>query len=645
MIRRLVVAIFVSGLYLAAGAPVSAAVHEDPDSAVEIFSGLELLAYYAGSLELVPQEPDTARRRLADLAFAYVPEPIEDTVADFTVAGGDLVGRLTRWAGDIALLRQYAARSRLAEAAALRARLAADIERARAELDRLESAVTAAGREFAVMAAPPGSDLRQAYDDALTEIDRLRRLLDTHEKLSLDSLPPASPALRSTAISLEVTPAAAFVGDAVGISGRLTAGPEPLAGRRVELLVDGVPCLDLITDADGIYRGTFTVPYRYVAALHLQALYYPGAADAGGYLAALSSGFMLDVLFYRTRLEITPAVEGYPGRTTAVGGRLSYEGSPAPRRPLEIYLDDSYIATWPAGGAFTGELKLAAGTATGSHVLTVSAAGYGRYGPAVTSVVLRVSRALPVLAVKTPRTLFSPPGAVINGEVSSVFGQVANAVIAVEQAGRRKEITTSAGGAFSARLGGGWGWSLLGWEDIRLTVTPVEPWLAPLTITRRLFTVNVINCGGTLLLVVVLGIYLPAKLGLRSRARTGLPRRSPVPPPLPAGPCATVPADANRSEAAPGKEGTVETLLAVYRGVLRWLLRTTHSAFQPHQTLRELARQQGGRLGVPLARYLMELTTIVERLLYSRAAPTETELETGRRLAGSITGGPPDEDG
>jgi len=69
-----------------------------------------------------------------------------------------------------------------------------------------------------------------------------------------------------------------------------------------------------------------------------------------------------------------------------------------------------------------------------------------------------------------------------------------------------------------------------------------------------------------------------------------------------------------------------------YRLVMRFLLRIARVSLRPQQTLREFADEHSRVLG-PGAKYFVELTRLVERLLYSQYRPTEADVEHSRQLS------------
>ena len=72
-----------------------------------------------------------------------------------------------------------------------------------------------------------------------------------------------------------------------------------------------------------------------------------------------------------------------------------------------------------------------------------------------------------------------------------------------------------------------------------------------------------------------------------------------------------------------------------YRLAVRVVQGITKALLKPQQTLREFAEESGKILG-PAARYFIELTRVVERLLYSQYKPTEKDVEMSRELSDKI---------
>jgi len=81
-----------------------------------------------------------------------------------------------------------------------------------------------------------------------------------------------------------------------------------------------------------------------------------------------------------------------------------------------------------------------------------------------------------------------------------------------------------------------------------------------------------------------------------------------------------------------------DRILYWYRLIIRLVQGVTKAMLKPQQTLREFAGETSRVLG-PFGKYFVELTGMVERLLYSRYRPTEKDAEKSQRLSHNIEEG------
>jgi hypothetical protein len=182
------------------------------------------------------------------------------------------------------------------------------------------------------------------------------------------------------------------------------------------------------------------------------------------------------------------------------------------------------------------------------------------------------------------------------------------------------------------------GFSLLGSEDIQIQVIPNEPWHSSLMVTRSLTVLNVVNMGSLVIVIVLLGIYVPAKL----RKRFGLYPGRRVSPTQPVVEQVPTQPDSRRVVISASIEDSAEPngeprdrILYWYRLVVRLVQRITLVLVRQQQTLREFALEAASTLG-PIAKYLLDFTRIVERLLYSRYEPAEEDVERAKKLSDDI---------
>jgi len=668
--------ICLTGLFIMSSSVLAAEPHEDPARANPVFSGISLLMYYSGSLDFVlRKDPAEVEARLEKMPFANIPQSLEEATDSFAAASIGISHLVVAIDEDLVKLRSLMEQFRLDEVTKLIAQTFDRLSQANSELKRIQQATETTGQQSKVPSAPQGSGLRRSYDEVVDRIDRIREMLAlyrdllaglllgtnkvedvlettdiTVEELSkatditVEELSKATDItieelLKATDITLEIEPMVAFVGDSIRFEGVLTSKKEPLAGREVDILLNNSRYVTVETDPDGHYQGSLQVPYWYIPELDLQALYYPRDKDVGVYLASLSPVIKLKVLFYEAGLEVTAEDRAYPGRETILTGRFDYGQSPPPEeRKIEIYFDDTLITEIMAREAFTQEIQIDPQVDVGEHIITVSSAATGKYSSVVTSAVLIVIRATPILDLNIP-TLAVIPGSVgLEGRLYSEVGPLSEASIRIGLGKSQIELVSSEDGAFDTKIGVGMGLGAIGSQDLVILALPQEPWHAPLATTRSLMMVNMINCGGILAILIFLGIYLP----IRSKERLGAyPRRRVRPEVAISWPelapaysdSVIVPASARESREDRGKPRN--RVFYWYRLVVRLILGITKALLKPQQTLREFARESASVLG-PAAKYFVELTKMVERLLYSQYRPTAKDAENSKRLSHKI---------
>ena len=638
--------------------------HQNPENATPVYNAISLLGYYSAALDYVLQKnPAQVEAWLGKMPFANIPPGLEAAAGDFASSGIGLSHLVVDIENDISRWQALVAQSRFDEADELAEQVLATVSRAHIELDNIEEATEATDRELQASLAPAGSDLRLAYDGLRQRIDRIRDMLGLYRDILLNLLAGEMDAAElaelteledlaklaelselaksagPTKITLEVEPTVVFVGGNVDLEGSLTGEAGPLAGREVVILLNGSPYTTVVTDAEGYYREMLTVPYWYVSDLDIRALYYPRDEDIGHYLAALSPVVTLEVLFYQAGLEITLADKAYPGRETTVAGRFDYGRSPPlAEREVEIYFDSVLVAEIAASRVFEQPISIAPDAEVGRHTITVSSEAVGRHAPAVGSAVLEVTRATPVLDLGLPTVALIPGSVALDGRLYSEVGPLSGASVTVGLGESRVELTSAEDGVLDGEIRVGMGLGVIGWQDMAVQVLPQEPWHSPLFTTRRLLMVNMVNCGGIIVILVALSILLP--LMLRRRLRTYV--AAPVAPVVAVTSYRPAPAYSQevtlpviKRLGAPDGGQPRNVILAWYRFVVGVIRVVARVMLKPHQTLREFAGESNRLLG-PAARYFLELTKMVERLLYSRYQPTEEDAGKSRQLSRDI---------
>ena len=642
--RRIATAVVIGLVIFGVVTPTSALAvdpHENPNTSTQVFSGVSLFRYYADTLDFVlSMNLDEVRARLEKMPFANVPHILEPARGNFASMGIRLSLLLPSIDEDLSGVRALLEQSRFDEAAELGGKAFGKLSQVRTDLDQIEQFTAAAARILNVFSTLEGSELRTAYNDVLDRISKIKQMRDVYQEVATGLLPvPEQKPLNPTELTLRIEPAAAFVGDNVSFGGELNTRGRPLAGKEVVILANGSRYVTVKTDSGGSYQGILSVPYRYVPDLNVQALYYPRDDDIGQYISSLSPVAKLRVLFYEARLEVVPGGKAYPGLETSITGKFDYGKSPLLReRPVEVYIDDVLVARVAAQEVFKVELRLDPRLNVGKHTLSLAAAAAGRYSPVLASATLDVTRATPILDMKTPGVALIPGDIDLGGRLYSEVSPVVAASIRVGLGKSQVQLVGSDDGVFAVRVKMGMDFGLIGSLNLEVAVIPQEPWHAPLRSTSRILVVNWVNCVSSLVILIFLGVYLPGRMKRRLGARPGkgLETGVAVAPPQPAQTYvigATVPASAeadDQSRAEPRNR-----VFDWYRFVVRVLQRITKASLLPGQTLREFASESSRVLG-PGVKYLQELTAMVERLLYSTQGATEDDVEKSQQLSHRI---------
>ena len=606
--------------------------HEDPADAESSIGVRSLLWYYGDALTMVAaREYIRADSLIQTLDYANILEEYRDIVDRYNHLSSDLLWNLNDLDMSLSevssLLDQYL----LDEAAVKLDEARVLLDQAKIILTDIEDNATEdVGRLLGVFDTPADSLERQSYAQLHAAIDIVWELIAEYDMVLEEQGDEASTIkekeLKPTWVTLEVSPRAAFVGDLVTLHGLLASYNGPLKYRKISLLLDGEPVDTTTTGSDGSFRTTQLIPFKYVPTMTLQVQYTPYEDDRDKYLPSISPSREIDVMFYRTELDIEAPEEAYPGLPTVIRGKLAWEGDEVPGgRSVKVRLDGGLWAT-----TTVQEQRLEVegipepGISVGNHTLTVTVEPQARYAGISKETTLHIVKISPEVHIDAPSLTVIPSTVHVSGTVSSPF-PLQQARVIVEMGGDWTEVETSDGGEFSASVSIGLDLVFVGPEDLVVKVEPVEPWHRPVEVEVRVFVVNLTNVGITLVVAVGLGVLLVTKR--RGRAERG------------EAPSLEAPVVVERpAEAVPGLEPAVRfegfkgRLLEAYLRAAVTVQKATGVPTQPHMTLREFLREATpGMQSVvePFAR----LTRLAERALYSPHVPGTDDADEAERLA------------
>jgi hypothetical protein len=674
MLKRLIISILICilAIFQVAVPALAQYQHEDPVTADSIYSGVALLQYYSDALDQVLQRnAEGTQHLLIKAPFTNIPPQLQSPVQNFASNGIFLSRSLSDlfklWEQEYVLVGQY----RLDEAAQIQRQIAESLPLSSTQLSQIQASAISTGTYLNPKSPSSGNQLKLIYGDVLSKIQRLSDMLDLLERpiiylidpdktskpsqigastssgpstlfghpfINLTNINKIIGSSQITTLTLNIFSTSAFVGDSVEFSGRLSSNGETLAGKKIDILLNKSTYITAVTDAQGVFQGELQIPFWYFPKLAIQAIYYPQGDDIGLYLGSASPTVDLTVLYYSTDLSVRADNPAHPGQEASVYGVFDYGQSPSVNRDeAELYLDDTYFGSFNLSPNFTLRLSLSPGVTPGQHIIVISVPANGRYAGVNASCTLTVTRAAVILDLNTPGFTLIPGSFGLVGNLHSSVGPVQNANVTFEVGSDRLETLTALDGSFKAEFRMAPDFSLLGSQTITIRVQPQEPWNAPITTTRSVFMINVINCGILIVILIYLSFYLPRRvknwLGSNTRHTDSIVEAViPIQEPFSEGnslidKSTDIPDENNKS--------VPDSLFIWYRFVLKGVQSITRVLLQPQQTLREYARENFLRLG-SAGRYFYEFTLLIERALYSHHRPTVEDLEKGRQLSHQI---------
>ena len=586
--------------------------HQNPVTAKDSPVSVSLLLFYGNALDLAAiRQYQDAKSLLDELEYANIPDELRYIIDRFNSLSRQLFTTLD----NLELLLDEAS-TLLAEYHISEAKQRLDdaettIRSAQFLLEDIEAATNTLSGKVGVFDALAGSEITLAYErldgilhrmrQLIDELNQLRQsLIEGHKIEVLEKIP--------TELSLSITPPSVFVGDSIAASGRLTGDGSPMANRNLTLLLDNEP-LVITTDLDGWYAANITIPYKYVSTMTLNAVYTPADDDIGTYLACKSPPVVVNTSFYSTLLEVSAPETGHLGLPITINGRISSTDGTVDRI-IKVLFDNTQLAEKTVRGQFNVEITPPPQQISmGEHSLTVVATPQRRYSGASKSLTINISRLSIQADIQLPQLILVPEPIQVSGKVCHSLSPIQDAEVSLVFRGSTTIVRTSTDGSFSTTIEAPLDLSLIGPQELTITVEPVEPWYAPLQIKRWIFTINPATIGLMLISFTFLGVLVFTRV----RARLVRPREAVVIPEAVVREPPTIAPSPRPKYEFTGIKGRI---LSAYLNGLEAIQRVTSITMAPHATLREFLKAATSQLPTAIKPFT-ELTTIAEITLYS----------------------------
>ena len=342
------------------------------------------------------------------------------------------------------------------------------------------------------------------------------------------------------------------------------------------------------------------------------------------------------VSLYSVALSFDAPSQAYPGRDISVSGNVtSRDGPDLAQAQLRLLLDDSVLGEFTGALPFQYTATLPPDTLEGEHRLRLEFPAQGPYTASSAELPVQIARARPEVSVHAPGVAFLQRTLKVSGTVTSVFGPLQGARVALGLEDDVTTVRTDAGGNFSGSLDLPAMALFLGPRSFRVKVEPEEPWYGPVRREARVFIVNATNLG--LLSISAVYVLLLAGFAWRRRRAVTLPRALETPSPRLPGPGYAAVEELREGVWVPffAEPGSPKArIVSSYYSAAHLLGARRSVPLLPSFTLRDFLRAVGAQVKSAFA----ELTGLAEGALYRSREPEEGDPQRAEELSEQVRG-------
>ncbi len=409
------------------------------------------------------------------------------------------------------------------------------------------------------------------------------------------------------------------VGDSLEISVSLERERgRPLAGKKVDILLEREKILEVATGEDGKLRARIDFPPLYKRGVRVLAIFVPQGEDKEKYYGDTSNEILIEPIFYTPVITAEYQEPIYPVLPFKVQGELILEGESLRDYPVRIKVGEKIIAvSSDEEGKFEAELSLPSGLGK-TFPLRIFTPSRKIIGPASLIINLPISHKLPSMLVELPSlaTPFSPLE--IKGEVDLEGGLMERPTVRVITG---KENVSSLVGekSFQVKVNIPLS-SFSGWREINLFLYPQEAWISSLERREKVLVVNPLTLFPFLVLLALF-------IGVSRRRKRGIEKAKGV--------------LKEEEETLPEKEESPEekeiaklrgryTPIRIYIEAVDWTSHLTGTRQAPGHTIKEYLELIKESLGERYAHFEV-ISVVTEKFLYRLRRVSEQELAEARK--------------
>ena len=600
--------------------------HEDPAAATSSLDVFSLLSNYVDILTLLAQSDyDNASLLMDNLSFITVPDDLRYIVDRYNELIQQLMDLIESLDFQLNEAERLLDQLRVDEASEILEDVAILVTKAELLIEDVEEATSSMAQRLGVFSAVPELGLAEIYSRLQEVLQRLNDLIAKNHELLLnlrgDVEDVESLNLKRTELSLNLNSTRLFVGESCLAFGRLFSGGENLSNRVVMLFVDGENVADSLTDDNGMFFASFAIPYNYVDTVRVSAVFGPVGDDRLVYFGSSSPVVIVDVLFFETLVDVSLPSDVFPGLGFTVNGKVvSDSGIGLGGRFVSFYWNGDLVGEVQTGqnGEFVYQSVIGSDL-LGQYSFGIEVDAEGVYDGVFREYVVFVKRIGTFVDVDVPSYVIIPAGVFVEGYVRSVSGDsLDDALVTLELSNNSVVVKSFDEGKFNGTVYMPLNLVFVGYQELSVSVDPVEPWQDSFVKRTSVFVVNPFNIGLLSTAFISVGIVFYSRFSAsRSKARRMKKEgRSPV------GKKESVKMGVEDFSVLPSRNfsGVKGRIADAYVRALRSVESYTGVSLSSDMSLREFLVVADPKLD-KVSLYFGELTFLVERLLYSDYRP------------------------
>jgi len=481
----------------------------EPGSAANVIDPLSLLAYSSNIMTLISQGGfSNATALLQEYNMTSLPSDLRPIFDAYISQAGSLNANVQDIESLVNETESYLSAQDASGANQTIGQAGISIGQAQILISEIGSTTTSMGDQLGVSGQPRGSPNALMYSNLQGSTQNVSDLVNYYlnvlltyqqQALALEGQTGTVP----TSLTLSSNVTQAWIGDYIQLSGTLSSNGSAMPDKNVTILMDGGIFANATTGPDGAFALALQIPPVYEDTAVFLALYAPSGNDTAVYVPSASTPLAIQVLFHRAGLTFNSPAVAYPGSQVAVGGNVTFDGSPSAGTAVQIYLDGSFIASVESGpgGSFALNFTLGQQVSTGAHQITASVLPSGIYSGINETNLLEITKIPVSVSVSLPSIAFMPGALGISGKVTSLSIPL-NATVSITMANSSKAVVTK-NGLYSSNLDLPFGLWLIGFQKVSVSVTPADPWYAAAQTKGEVFVVNPVLVASSVAAVAV----------------------------------------------------------------------------------------------------------------------------------------------